>query len=525
MAKPFNASVPQALSYEAKAKIIYLKGGVRGGKTRIALRRGIKECLEQPGIKVLVTRTTGPALYSTTLADFDAECPSELLDQNKCLQKPNPTRTFKNGSKVMFVAYDAADLSKIRGEEYGLIIAEEANLFPSNAHSEFVGRLSQEYGEAFDENGDKYTNRIERVHIIYVANSGGRNWLWIIFRRNHPNAYFPWKAIYGFTDGDGNYHPPTMKLEDWNGDDTYWAIEWGTVENKGNLRKDYWDTLTDLPDHLFKRLAEADDEPLDGMVFPNFDRRLHVVPLKGFVPPPHWPVYIGMDYGYRTPTVALWITVTEEGSFVAFQEYRMTMKSPAENARNILNINDTLVMKGMQDHKIAWIDLSSGFKKGESESGASVFDQLVAAGMKKLAKSSRDLDGRVVRIATLLEPSRLQIKHPITGVNRDAGWPRLMLTEDCKQTIQEIEEWEWSKVTTDAADPKEKPEMKDDHGIDALGYVLVKVEERAPEDYDSQRIRETSVSYQLEKEKQEWCESVMAERDESFKGRADGLVF
>jgi hypothetical protein len=446
------------------------------------------------------------------------------LDSKKCRSKPNPIRTFTNGSKVFFVAYDAADLSKIRGEEYGIIMAEEANLFPSSVWSEFLGRLSQEYGQAFDGAGKPYTNRIENTHIIYVANSGGRNWLWRIFRRDNPGAYFPWKQIYGFTDRLGVWHPPIMRYDQWVQDKKYLALEWGTIENKGNLRADYWDDLNTLPDHLFKRLADADDEPLEGMVFPNFDRKIHVVPMKGFVPPPHWPVYLGLDYGYRTPTVCLWVTVTEEGAFVAFHEYRATMKSPSENAKAILDINHSLVQKGMQDHKIAYIDLSSGFKKGESESGASVFDQLVSAGMNKLSKSSRDLDGRVVRIATLLEPNRLLSTHPVNGKQRPEGWPRLFLTEDCLQTVQEIEEWEWSKTNSDSKDPLEKPEMKDDHGIDALGYVLVKVTSKAPLDFDSERMYEVSQEKELDDYKREWCAGVMTD-SQSNTGRPDGSVF
>lgn len=453
--------------------------------------------------------------------------PVDLLDEEKSILRPNPVRVFRNGSKVFFVAYDAADLAKLGSEEYGLIMLEEANQFPSNAWDWFRTRLSQEWGEAFDENGKPYTNRIEQTHMIAVANSGGRNWLWRVFRRDRPNAYFPWKEIYGFTDSKDIYHPPTMLLEDWKDkqDKNYFALEWGTSENRKNLREDYWESLQDLPEHLFKRFAEADDEPLDGMVFPNLDRRIHVIQQKDFIPPPHWPVYIGMDYGYRTPTVALWIAVTEDGAFIAFREYRETMKSPQENARNILAIDEMMRRRGMQPHKTAWIDLSSGFKKGESESGASVFDQLVTAGMTKLAKSSRDLDGRVVRIATLLEPNRLLSEHPVTGKRSDIGWPRLMLTTDCMQTIQEIEEWEWSKVTSDAKDPLEKPEQKDDHGIDALGYVLVKVTEKAPLDFDSQQSYDTDQSKLLEDDKKEWCQSIMDEMKSGGTSRPDGSVY
>ena len=524
MAKPFNASVPQKLIYDAPHTFIYCKSGVRGGKTRVVLRRIIKEAQEQPGIKILISRTTGPALYSTTLQDFDAECPRELLNLDRCLQKPNPVRTFANGSRVFFVAYEASDLGKLGSEEYGIIVLEEASLFPAGSWEWFLTRLSQQYGEAVGVDGKPYTAKIERTHMISIANSGGRNWLWRVFRRDRPRAYYPWKEIWGYTDRFDVWHPPTKRVEEWDQDPDYFAIEYGTRENKENLRADYWKALQQLPEHLFKRYAEADDEPLEGMVFPNFDRRLHVIPIKGFVPPPHWPVYIGMDYGYRTPTVALWITVTEEGAFVAFREYRQTMKSPSENARNILSINSDLVRRGMQDHKIAWIDLSSGFKKGESESGASVFDQLVASGMTKLSKSSRDLDGRVMRIATLLEPNHLLRKHPVTDKILSSGWPRLFLTEDCEATIREIEEWEWTKTVSESKDPLEKPEMKNDHGIDALGYVLVKVTEKAPLDFDSEKMYEVSKEKEIDDYKRDWCKTIMDDSNTSI-GRADGAVY
>ena len=177
-----------------------------------------------------------------------------------------------------------------------------------------------------------------------------------------------------------------------------------------------------------------------------------------------------------------------------------------------------------QQKRLLAVGMNYRFKKGESESGASVFDQFVSAGMTRLAKSSRDLDGRVVRIATLLEPSCLFQKHPVTGKNLDTGWPRLFLTEDCLLTVQEIEEWEWSKTQSDSKDPLEKPEMKDDHGIDALGYVLVKVTSKAPLDFDSERMYEVSKEKELDDYKREWCAGVMSDNQLNM-GRPNGTVF
>lgn len=52
-----------------------LIGGVGSGKSEVAMRKAVNLALVFPGVHGLITRTTGPALMSTTFPHFTSVCP------------------------------------------------------------------------------------------------------------------------------------------------------------------------------------------------------------------------------------------------------------------------------------------------------------------------------------------------------------------------------------------------------------------------------------------------------------------
>ena len=71
----------------------------------------------------------------------------------------------------------------------------------------------------------------------------------------------------------------------------------------------------------------------------------------------------------------------------------------------------------------------------------------------------------------MLDPDH---EHPLSREYRDEGWPRLYIFKNCVNLIEHIKQYQWKRqpVTADE-DAKEKPREKDDHDVDAMGYILM----------------------------------------------------
>lgn len=493
---PFQPSFSQAVFYNCETPNQYFKGGVGAGKTTIMVRKAIKIALQYPGIKILMTRLTGPALESTTLQDFERICPPEYIIESRV--KPWIQKRFYNGSVVRFKAYEESDLDKLGSEFYGCIILEEANEFSENAWDRFNERLRQDKGVGIDPDGHEYETDIPKQFLIAIANPGGRNWLWRLFSRDNPDA----KEFTVNDDGSVTYKNPD-----------YFFITCPTTENLAHLPPAYWKRLQKLPKHKFQRMVMGDDSPYEGLVFPEFRRELNIVPSFKGVPPTHWPVYFGMDVGRRSPTTCDLIAVTEEGCYVVFKEYGATMRTPQANAKAILTLFGTLIAKGMPIPKLGFIDPSSAHHKGESDMSLSVFQQLVRAGLNTLKPASKDQDGRIMRLSSLLEVDPDLKNHPVTGQFREEGWPRLYFTEECHETIREFEEWEFSKTTNPQKDAPEKPEERNDHYIDATGYAIAEIYDFAPLNFISRDLWENSEAYANAQAKKKYLATWSQERE------------
>ncbi len=230
--------------------------------------------------------------------------------------------------------------------------------------------------------------------------------------------------------------------------------------------------MRQMPPHLYKRYVLAEFGEFEGVVYPNFNRKLNILPLSNWRPPSHWPVYRGIDHGVtRSPTVCLWATMTPWRQVIVFKEYYqrgvdndfarvLTVK---EHARNIRAITAQMGVG------VAWTVIDPSTRQHSGNDGYSVHDWYAQEGIHCLL-GSRDLTGRVVKVATLFQPHP-GLPNPITGAkDRAGGYPAAFFTQDCVKTIQEHEEWMWKEIKEGQAE-KEIPEERNDHTCDAFSYI------------------------------------------------------
>ena len=502
----------QKIIYNARQRYIHALGDPRTGKTEGFFYRIRRELLQQRGIKILITRDTGTSLSATTYKHLREKyiiTDDMILDEKS---KPFTWVKLLTGSELFFIPYDEMDTSKAGGAEYGIILMDEAQRFKRKQWEYFDTRLSQQWGEAIAEDGRKYQNRIVYNGLWSTANPKGRGYLWQIYVREHPLAYF---------------HHYDKERDCVVGDDPeYLGVKFFLEDNEANLKPEYIRAMRGKADHIRRKFLGAEEEAEGGLVYPEFNRGIHVIDtkMKGITPAPHWRIIGGMDFGFATPTVFLLGAVTEEGFLIIFREYREDHKSIPSNIDGILGI-----CKPMPER--ALIDSSTGIEDGKSP--RTVYDQFrvkesgeIGLGFLGLAKRSHVMF-RVSRIRGLLEPNPQKRFHPITGEERKEGWPTLMFVDVCEGTIIEHEEWEMEESTTEKKNEPDKPKMKDDHGCDATGYLAqLYFGDGSPENEQTESIREADPSTRLQKIIKKDIDTALAERDRKHDiPRASGAVF
>lgn len=170
---------------------------------------------------------------------------------------------------------------------------------------------------------------------------------------------------------------------------------------------------------------EAKIDTRRGLVLPQFDRRIHVAPPPKGPLPAGTRVLVGVDQGFRHPTVALVAAETRKpaGGLYIFKEYVAAGRSAAENA---------YLIKGLVPPEAAevsyWADPSMW--KTDPTSLKSVANEYFEAGVP-LMRADNNIEWTVSSIRELLDPQ-------VDWSTGDA-MARLFISEECEQLIYAIE--------------------------------------------------------------------------------------
>jgi len=108
----------------------------------------------------------------------------------------------------------------------------------------------------------------------------------------------------------------------------------------------------------------------------------------------------------------------------------------------------------------------------DPNTGRSVIDEYWDYGIITVP-SDRHVPARINRVAEwlMLNPAH---PNPLTGELREDGWPKLYIFKNCVNLIEHIGQYQWKrKPPQSEEDAKERPREKDDHDVDAMGYILM----------------------------------------------------
>jgi len=321
--------------------------------------------------------------------------PQELMDK-----KPNESElkiTLKNGSTIHLKGADNPDTLVGRGLS-GLVIDEVAKIRNHKRVWEEILRPALSDYQGF---------------CIFISTPQGKNYFWELFNK-------------GMKKEDG--------FESW---------QFKTEDNPFIQRSEIKAAQDTLSDRYFKQEYEASFEDFTGVVWPEFDQRVHVIE------PVELPSYFkkigAIDFAIIGTTACLFCSVGENEELYITGEYYEQNKRASE-------VSDVI-----RSRASFWWGDPAGKRKTENRNGVmfSLYDEYADNGVV-IIPAQNDVNAGINRVAEYFKAGKIKI------------------FKTCKNLIAEIERYHWSEEReTNSGVLEPKPFKSFDHACDCLRYLVM----------------------------------------------------
>lgn len=402
--------------WKSRAPRILMDGPAGTGKTTAILQKVNALCDKYPGFRALLCRKTRASMSETVLVTWE----EYVLGRDHPVMRDAPSRQhreayiYPNGSRVVVGGLDKPE--KTFSGEYDLVAVFEAI--------------------ECDEDDVELLLRTLRHNTWRPEWNGGRAHHALVMDTN-PGAEHHW-----LNRRDGWLERIVCRHED---NPRLWDGEQWTPEGEAYLAM-----LDALTGHRRERLRYGKWVSAEGVVYPEFDRRVHVIEEmpKGWE---SWPKYRVIDFGYKDPFVCLWAAVRDDTVYVYRELYR-SLRIVEDHAADILRLSaDEKYVATIADHDAE--DRATLARHGVPTVAA---DKDIASGLDAVRSHLRVRpNGRPGLY--VLASCRAERDHELDRAKR----PTSLLEEfDC---------YVWKK-RGDGSE-RDEPQDRDNHALDCLRYL------------------------------------------------------
>ncbi|MFD7794332.1 phage terminase large subunit [Streptomyces sp. NPDC059759] len=405
---------------------VVLAGPAGTGKSLAALFRVHLAALHNPGIRCLIARKTAVSLGSTTLVTYEKKVAADAIARSIVSWFGGSAREaacyrYSNGSVIVVGGLDKPE--KILSAEYDLVFVDEATELTETDWETIGTRLR----------------------------NGVLSWQQQIAACNpaHPTHWIKQRAERG----------QMRMLVSRHVDNPAYVNADGSLTEKG---ADYFNKLDALTGVRRLRFRDGVWAAAEGLIYETFDEAVHVV--EPFKIPQEWTRWLAVDFGYTNPMVMQWWAEDGDGRLYLYRETYRSQRLVEDHARTALSLTrfpngqlrEPLPRAVVCDH--------------DAEDRATLEKHL---GLSTIAAKKTVSDGiQAVQ-------SRLKVQ--------DDGRPRLFIVRGALAerddalaerslptcTAEEVAGYVWAvKPGTGGAGLKEQPLKENDHGLDALRYVV-----------------------------------------------------
>lgn len=414
---PYSPTPRQAAFHSCAADEVLYGGAAGGGKSEALLFEALAQCLEVPGNRALLLRTTYPQLERSLIRRSVERFPRTLGEYNSSKHR----WTFANGSTLEFgFLENDTNVAIYQSAEYGFIGFDELTHFSEYQYLYMLSRL-------------RTTNPAVWPRVRAATNPGSRGHGWVKARFIDPAT------------PETVWTPPDSQMTRCFIPATVWDNPHLVDADPGYVAR-----LQGLPEDDRRALLDGDWDIFAGQVFREFRRDIHV--LEPFEIPRDWQIRPGFDHGTRNPTAAVWLARDPaSGWWFVVDEHYEAEQPPSYHAEQIRR----------RGTAVLYADPSTQNRNGPH--GERVADVYLQLGVT-LLPASNDWDAGVSLIKELLHWQRDE-------AGALTAEPRLYFFSTCRNVLRELTSLTWKRAM-EGASPSERTEG-DDHGLDSLRYALV----------------------------------------------------
>lgn len=412
--------------FACRSSEVCIVGAAGTGKTLACLFRLHLAALASPGIRCLIVRKTAVSLGATTLVTFERKVAQEAIGAGIVRWYGGSTREaasyrYSNGSVIVVGGMDRPE--RVLSSEFDLVFADEATELTETDWETLGTRLR--HGVLAWQQQVAACNPVHPTH--WLKQRADRGAMTMLTSRHRDNP--------AYVNTDGTLTPAGV---------------------------DYMAKLDALTGVRRLRLRDGLWAAAEGLVYDGFDPAVHLV--DRFEPPASWQRWWSIDFGYTNPFVWQDWAEDHDGRLYLVREIYKTRTLVEDHARTILSL---VRPDG------TWV---------EPRPRAIICDH--------------DAEDRATlerHLGVPTTPARKSVSDGIQAVQarlRDAGdgRPRLFLMsdsllerdpelEDAKKpasTGEEFPAYVWATKPGGAV--KEEPVKADDHGMDALRYMVAELD-------------------------------------------------
>lgn len=379
--------------------------GRRSGKSTYSLNEAIKVCLQKNGAKVWIVAPTFMQAKDIYWRDTNMVNKFIVPEVVKKMNDSEMLVQFINGSILQFKGSENKDA--LVGSGLDLVILDECAKMREIEdiwENKLTPALSDKNGKA-----------------IFITTPQGYDYIYHLYEEGQKKTG-EWKS---------------WRIPTWESKVPWVLTKVGQAEIE-RLRND-------MNEDAFMQEYGADFRTHTGLVFKEFDRKIHV---KDFEVSETMMLEAGIDFGFTNPTAVIFTYWDNDENLYIIDEYYEAGKSLADSAGRILAIR----FKYPNSLRAVW---------GDSENPQIIseyakFQLYISAVIKTRDSITIGID----KIRNLLK------KNPVTNK------PKLFVHPRCKNMIMEFERYRWKERQADL-NFKDTPEAAYDHLVDALRYVIL----------------------------------------------------
>ena len=418
---------------------VVLSGPAGTGKSRACLEKVHWACRKFPGMKALIVRKTQKSLTNTALAEYEESVGKPAMDAGKVRWFGGSGRRpaayeYTNGSSINVGGMDEPD--KIMSSQYGVAYVQEATELEEDHWQKLSTRMRHPLGMIDPITGVNYRQLIadcnpqHQQHWLKLLVDEGR--LPMLNTRHEENpVYF-----------DEVVNPVTGELE-------YRVTPLG---------REYMEGLDALTGVQYYRLRKGLWVAAEGIIYEEWNPAVHHV--EPFDVPDDWARYWSVDFGYTNPFVWQNWAVNPDGILYLTQEIYRTNATVKDHAQEIawLTRDQRQPQAVITDH--------------DPEDAATLRRELGvvtrgAFGATAPVSAYKKVREGIEAVKVRFRSERLFIfQNTVARLDQ-----RLVDAHKPTSTVAELPGYIWAEQKTAGA-PKDEPFKENDHGCDALRYMV-----------------------------------------------------